>query len=920
MAKKNETAEQTLSVRDIIVTALKKTERPGIDDLIDYMDEIGFFTAPASGGNHSIKEGGLAEHSLNVMRMIEKFGVAALSGEGYNAIQDSAVISALLHDLGKCGDYGKKLYVPNMIKDGRPTKAEPEQKYKQSEAKPWKRNPDLLPIDHSTRSIKLATLFIDLTEDEEFVHDVAELAIDTQITIGIYDNMSVTTEKTVKTYDQETQREDFTGSGSGENPIKVTSREEDMREEAETTTTQSNTSIDIEYAKTWLAIYEKKFTYTENENEIPRDWESEATWTSLSNEIISEEEVHEHEIRYLNKTVNVNVKTANISTTSTYSYVCTNGSGEITELTDIEEYKRENFVAYLRKSETALKYLTDSPEWMYEILSSSEKTSNMVDVFKYLLYKATGNDYGVTDISSFLNSISTMFGNFLSLGNDFIVHTDMMPEIVLDRETILATIGKKYNGARKENLESVIDELITIQEEDKVNAIFAIAVAVIESGGGTAWAAIDSSTHNWMSVSFWRGSNATTTYKNGDYTWCSYASFNQATLDFGKYITNYSDYFPKGNYSVKTIAPTYHVAAWGESIVAEMRSFLSEAGVNVDSVLSQYNSTGVSNGTGWWFPVTSSASGYDITGIYTTQKYGNNGHGGEDIVGGERIIATRSGTVSLVQHWNGIVTEGDMNSYGNLVIIDHGDGYKSFYAHLSTISVTQGQQVTQGQDIGIMGNTGNSTGTHLHFEIQYIGKRQNPMSFVSYSNPYPVEVSNNTTINFNKNDYVILSNANDFAQYTKQKGYYQGANEAWGDHCLGFSQVYCEAIKTGNFDIVLQNKGTGNSPILKYSSFTAISNNKKEEVLKRVYEEINKGNPCLLQVNGNPSGTSRHYVAVVGYKKSVTSESNIKETDLLIIDVWDGNIETLNGKNSGTRFMTKGTETGYKYGYQIYVM
>ena len=170
MAKKNETAEQTQapSVRDIIVTALKKTERPGIDDLIDYMDEIGFFTAPASGGNHSIKEGGLAEHSLNVMRMIEKFGVAALGGEGYNAIQDSAVIAALLHDLGKCGDYGKKMYVPNMIKDGRPTKAEPEQKYKQSEAKPWKRNPDLLPIDHSTRSIKLATLFIDLTEDEEF--------------------------------------------------------------------------------------------------------------------------------------------------------------------------------------------------------------------------------------------------------------------------------------------------------------------------------------------------------------------------------------------------------------------------------------------------------------------------------------------------------------------------------------------------------------------------------------------------------------------------------------------------------------------------------------------------------------------------------------------------------------------------------
>lgn len=171
MVKKNETAataEQAPSVRDIIVIALKKTERPGIDDLLAYMDEIGFFKAPASSGNHSNGEGGLAEHSLNVMNMIEKFGVAALGGDGYNTIQNSAIIAALLHDLGKCGDYGKQMYVPNMIKDGRPTKSEPEQKYKQSEAKPWKRNPDLLPIDHSTRSIKLATLFIDLTEDEEF--------------------------------------------------------------------------------------------------------------------------------------------------------------------------------------------------------------------------------------------------------------------------------------------------------------------------------------------------------------------------------------------------------------------------------------------------------------------------------------------------------------------------------------------------------------------------------------------------------------------------------------------------------------------------------------------------------------------------------------------------------------------------------
>lgn len=143
--------------RKIITEALTKTRREGVEDLLAYMDETGFFTAPASGGNHSHTQGGLAEHSVNVMTVAEKMGVALFGGAGYNEIQGSVVIAALLHDLGKCGDYGKKMYVENILKSG-----------KQSEAKPWKRNPDLLPLDHATRSIKLATLFIDLTEEEEF--------------------------------------------------------------------------------------------------------------------------------------------------------------------------------------------------------------------------------------------------------------------------------------------------------------------------------------------------------------------------------------------------------------------------------------------------------------------------------------------------------------------------------------------------------------------------------------------------------------------------------------------------------------------------------------------------------------------------------------------------------------------------------
>ena len=161
MAKKEVTQKNTAvenPVKMEIIETLKKTGREGIEGLIAYMEDSGFFTAPASGGNHSFGEGGLAEHSLNVCHTAEKLSVSLIGGKNItDEIRNSVVIAALLHDLGKCGDYGKKMYIENILKSG-----------KQSEAKPWKRNPELLPLDHATRSIKLATLFIDLTEEEEF--------------------------------------------------------------------------------------------------------------------------------------------------------------------------------------------------------------------------------------------------------------------------------------------------------------------------------------------------------------------------------------------------------------------------------------------------------------------------------------------------------------------------------------------------------------------------------------------------------------------------------------------------------------------------------------------------------------------------------------------------------------------------------
>jgi len=97
-------------------------------------------------------------------------------------------------------------------------------------------------------------------------------------------------------------------------------------------------------------------------------------------------------------------------------------------------------------------------------------------------------------------------------------------------------------------------------------------------------------------------------------------------------------------------------------------------------------------------------------------------HTGTDIGAGygAQIVATNSGRVTLAG-WN--------SGYGNCVIIDHGGGRASLYGHMSSISVSAGQTVSQGQQIGKVGSTGNSTGPHLHFEILINGQAVDPMQF-----------------------------------------------------------------------------------------------------------------------------------------------------------------------------------------------
>ena len=136
--------------------------------------------------------------------------------------------------------------------------------------------------------------------------------------------------------------------------------------------------------------------------------------------------------------------------------------------------------------------------------------------------------------------------------------------------------------------------------------------------------------------------------------------------------------------------------------------------------------TGEVSSSGFIWPV---PSVHTISSSYGYRE-GGKFHTGIDIADGDcygaTIVASKGGTVE----WAGY----DDSGYGNYVIIDHGDGYKTLYGHCSSVYVSQGQQVSQGQSICAIGSTGQSTGNHLHFEVRtgdQRSDRQNPLDYVS---------------------------------------------------------------------------------------------------------------------------------------------------------------------------------------------
>lgn len=162
--------------------------------------------------------------------------------------------------------------------------------------------------------------------------------------------------------------------------------------------------------------------------------------------------------------------------------------------------------------------------------------------------------------------------------------------------------------------------------------------------------------------------------------------------------------------------------------IGDLNSYNDDLKEQIDNLFININnksnvSNSVSSGERFIMP----ANG-PISSPYGPRKhpiFGTNGfHTGIDIAASNNssIYASKSGKV---------VFAGVQSGYGNTVIVDHGGGIQTLYAHCSTILVSSGQAVNRGEEIAKVGSTGNSTGPHLHFEVRVNGKHQNPSSYLN---------------------------------------------------------------------------------------------------------------------------------------------------------------------------------------------
>lgn len=344
-----------------------------------------------------------------------------------------------------------------------------------------------------------------------------------------------------------------------------------------------------------------------------------------------------------------------------------------------------------------------------------------------------------------------------------------------------------------------------------------------------------------------------TTSNDKYFTYLEETSYLDTRNNFREYYRRYADLYDLDIDDIKN---------WSEDnkrnvrkqIVEDIKKIVEEQLSTKDNI----NYTPISYNNLFWWPIGSNETTINNGIVFATGEpasttitsgYGYrtlegtlNNHGGVDLSGGTttpgvaNVIAARSGTVFKVV--TGCISGGDMRcggSYGNYVIIMHPDGLYTLYAHMheNTITVEEGQTVSQGQVIGKAGNSGHSFGTHLHFEVRLnsdIGSRTNPLDYIDPSNPRPTNNSSNLVTmltGFEGGNNIVICNEGDvptvghgitltynydyFAKYgyplTTNNSYYNYCGSTFPNELL--DAIYAELVSNYKEGMLMQISSLG---------------------------------------------------------------------------------------------------------------
>lgn len=480
-------------------------------------------------------------------------------------------------------------------------------------------------VEPFTMPFDLLWALLVVGENKDFVFDLADLVYDSDLEITVFDNLTMNTDVDEWTYALRTRVDvnsritakcgDIEEVGVVKTHTHDPWGEDKNFSTVKTVATQTNTmNAILTRANVWILDYRNDYIFEEEEEETSdpkdnpqEDGEYTESYLSEIDNSFSCEEIEEEKnrlkqvvrqkylathtsttnntsstgasiptptittytgVQYFSKYVDINDKTTN--TTATNKYIA--GVPELKEKTNKDT--EPNFVTIFndgkyRRNKTNIK---SASEWLFEILEKNDSTKEMVDLIKYLLYKATGVSYGIEefDFGVFFPGALTNVG-----AGDYIVDTTKSSKDIVI--TDLDTLKKAFSGYSKDQyLQQYAYFFLECQEKYNVNAVFAAAVAIQESQAGTN---IAIGGNNMFSIS-----------NGGQGNWNSYNSMESSIEAFYKLIS--TEYFTNQQNTVESIGKgnpegehQYCVPPedWIKYVCGFMTDMFNAAGVKISS-------------------------------------------------------------------------------------------------------------------------------------------------------------------------------------------------------------------------------------------------------------------------------------------------------------------------------------------------